>query len=172
MPTKIRMTMTIFAIVTSVLVLQEDHPPPCPVVVAYDEAHKFARCKMIRQQMITIAAERRHLGVSLLISSQDPTSIPEEVLPLLDGIGVFQHDSPGWNRCLAQANQAFGGLTTRMTSSLQTGQMWFWSKNWIMMNWENHGVDFHGHLILMEVRPRAAQHGGATKQYGPDYAAP
>ena len=63
-------------------------------------------------------------------------------------------------------NQAFGGLTTRMTSSLQTGQMWFWSKNWIMMNWENDGVDFHGHLILMEVRPRAAQHGGATKQYG------
>jgi hypothetical protein len=155
--------MTIIGLVTSVMALREDEDPPCKMVVAYDEAHKFAKCQRIRAQMCTIVRERRHLGVSLLIASQDPLSIPEEILPLLDGIGVFQHESPEWNRRLAKANEAFAPLTAHATSVLPTGMMWFWARHWYMTQREADGVSFDRQLLLVQARPRVAQHGGQTR---------
>jgi hypothetical protein len=162
--------LTLFALLTSVLVLHPDQNETSPfrILLAYDEAHKFARNKAIREQMYTIAAERRHLNVSLVISSQDPLSVPEEILPLLDGIGVFQHQSPKWNKRLADVNAAFQVLTTQMTSLLRPGLMWFWAKDWAMTNFEEDGVTFAGRPVLMETRPRAALHGGATLPAGPE----
>jgi Uma2 family endonuclease len=43
---------------------------------------------------------------------------------------LFQHQSPQWNKRLADVNAAFQVLNTRMTSLLRPGLMWFWAKDW------------------------------------------
>src|SRR5207237_396812 len=132
------------------------------LVLFYDEAHKFAQSPVIREQMRTLVRERRHLDVNIILSSQDPPSVPQDLLPLLDGIGLFTHESEVWNRCLGRACHAFSELNTAATSVLPAGVMWFWSRDWLMFD-QSDGA-FDGRLMLVDVRPRASHHGGATRR--------
>src|SRR5581483_7843124 len=123
--------MMLFALLTHALALHPDRRNDAQrtkLVLFYDEAHKFSRSPVIREQMGTLVRERRHLDVNIIIASQDPPSVPQDILPLLDGIGVFTHESEVWSRCLGRACAALGQLTPRATSILPRGMMWFWAR--------------------------------------------
>jgi hypothetical protein len=116
---------------------------------------------IIRQQMSVMVRERRHLRLSLLLSCQDPGGLPAELLPLLDMVGVFHHESEEWNRTLAKAIAAFQIVKVDLTSVLKTGQMVFWARQWFQLA---DGYDWKEAPIIVEVRPRASQHGGHTEE--------
>jgi hypothetical protein len=44
---------------------------------------------------------------------------------------------------------------------LQTGQMLFWARQWYQVA---EGIEWKEAPILVEVRPRASQHGGHTEE--------
>jgi hypothetical protein len=135
----------------------------CPLLVAIDEAHKFFIHTEMAQQLEYMVRERRHLGLNLLFGSQDPKSIPGEVLALMDLVGVLRHDSPEWNACLAKHIHRFKELKPRHTRDLRSGAMWLWAKDWKVMSekWDS-GLP----LQLVMVRPRVTLHGGQTRAPG------
>jgi hypothetical protein len=131
------------------------------LLVFYDEAHKFAGSPAVRRQMGTLVRERRHLGVSVIVSSQDPLSVPEEILPLLDCVGVCRHDSREWSRQLGKVARALGGLGPERTRELPPGTLWLWARDWHVVD-EGLTGPIEG-PVLLDMRPRLSQHGGATR---------
>jgi hypothetical protein len=159
-------TMDLCALLSSVLALHPDQrrEEACDLVLAYDEAHKFMGHAGLRRLIVTGVRERRHLHLSVLLASQDPQSLPEEVLPLLDMVGVFQHGSQEWNKHLGKHIAVFRELKASLTAKLPVGTMIFWAKEWIQYDEEMD--DPRDTLHLIEVRPRVSYHGGDDEVAG------
>jgi DNA helicase HerA-like ATPase len=134
----------------------------CPLLVAIDEAHKFFIHPVLSRQLEYMVRERRHLGLNLIFGSQDPQSIPGEVLALMDVVGMLQHDSPDWIRYLARHISAFKGVRTKLTKKMAPGLMLMWAKKWCVLSedWDPQ------ELRLVLVRPRVTLHGGETRAPG------
>jgi hypothetical protein len=157
------MAMTLFAMVNSVLCLRAGvklKDGDTNLLVVFDEAHKFAKSPIIRQQMQTLVRERRHLRASVILACQDPDSLPQEIIPMMNMVGVFHHDSAKWNRVLAEHIRQFAGIKVKLTSRLQRGQMLFWAREWYQEGGE---YNFKEAPLVVNVRPRASQHGGKTR---------
>ena len=79
---------------------------------------------------------------------------------MMNMIGVFHHDSARWNRILTGHVRQFEKVTVKLTSRLGRGQMLFWAREWHQTEGE---YDFREAPIVVNVRPRASQHGGKTR---------
>jgi hypothetical protein len=136
----------------------------CPLLLAIDEAHKFANHPPMAQLIENLVRERRHLRLSLILASQDPGSLPPRILPLLDTIGVLRMPSTEWLKDLAKHIGALRKLKPEHTENLPTGTLWFWAKEWLIIDEDllDYETVREGPLLI-EARPRIARHGGATR---------
>jgi hypothetical protein len=98
----------------------------------------------------------------VILASQDPMTVPRELMPMLDMVGVFHHEAEPWNRYLGRELRPFRYARTRLTARLQKGQMLFWAREWLVLD-PTLG-ELSAAPLVLEVRPRASQHGGETRK--------
>ncbi|HMQ11866.1 MAG TPA: ATP-binding protein [Candidatus Competibacter phosphatis] len=125
-------------------------------LVVFDEAHKYIESPDLVAGLIEVVREMRHKGVSILVASQDPPSVPVSLIELSTQIILHKFNSPAWLKHLQKANAALANLTPERMAQLKAGEAYVWSSK---------ATDeaFSKGAIKVRCRPRATQHGGATK---------
>ena len=100
--------------------------------------------------------EMRHKGMSILVASQDPPSVPVSLIELSNHVILHKFTSPAWLKHLQKANAALSGLTAERLAQLRTGEAFIWSSK---------ATDpaFTYGAVRVRCRPRVTQHGGDTR---------
>ncbi|WP_295454521.1 hypothetical protein [uncultured Thiodictyon sp.] len=125
-------------------------------LVVFDEAHKYIESPDLVAGLVAVVREMRHKGTSIMVASQDPPSVPVQLIELSTQIILHKFNSPAWLKHIQKANAALGGLTPEKMAHLRPGEAFVWSSK---------ATDeaFCKGAIKVRCRPRATQHGGATK---------
>jgi DNA helicase HerA-like ATPase len=98
----------------------------------------------------------RHQGVSLLIASQDPPSLPNEIIELSSLVIMHRFNSPQWLKHVQRSITALADLTPAQLAALRPGDAYVWATK------ATERV-FNQKAVKMRLRPRVTQHGGGTK---------
>lgn len=125
-------------------------------LVVFDEAHKYISDPELVKSLVEVIREMRHKGTSILIASQDPPSVPVEVIELSSQIILHKFNSPAWLKHIQRANAALGDLTPDKMAQLRPGEAFVWSS-------KTTDAAFSERALKITCRPRATRHGGATK---------
>ncbi|MFJ7628714.1 hypothetical protein ACIQZN_19680 [Streptomyces sp. NPDC097595] len=125
-------------------------------LVVFDEAHKYIDSPDLVAGLVETVREMRHKGVSILVASQDPPSVPISLIELSDHVILHKFTSPAWLKHLQKANTAFASLRAEQMAQLQPGEAYVWASK------STDPVFTHG-AVRMRCRPRVTQHGGGTK---------
>jgi hypothetical protein len=125
-------------------------------LVVFDEAHKYIDSPDLVAGLVESVREMRHKGMSILVASQDPPSVPVQLIELSSHIILHKCTSPAWLKHLQKANAALSGLTAEKLAQLRTGEAYIWSSR---------ATDpaFTYGAVRIRCRPRVTQHGGDTK---------
>ena len=125
-------------------------------LVVFDEAHKYIESPDLVAGLVEVVREMRHKGTSIMVASQDPPSVPVQLIELSTQIILHKFNSPAWLKHIQKANAALGGLTAEKMAHLRPGEAFVWSSK---------ATDeaFCKGTIKVKCRPRVTQHGGATK---------
>ncbi len=125
-------------------------------LVVFDEAHKYIESPDLVAGLVEVVREMRHKGTSIMVASQDPPSVPVALIELSSQIILHKFNSPAWLKHIQKANAALGGLSAEKMAELRAGEAYVWSSK---------ATDeaFTQGAIKIRCRPRATQHGGATK---------
>lgn len=126
-------------------------------LVVFDEAHKYIDSPDLVTGLIEVVREMRHKGVSILVASQDPPSVPVNLIDLSTQIILHKFNSPQWLKHLQKANASLANLTPERMASLKAGEAFVWSSKATDDSFSKGAVKVH-------CRPRVTQHGGATKE--------
>ncbi|ARP72350.1 hypothetical protein LK07_24225 [Streptomyces pluripotens] len=73
-------------------------------LVVFDEAHKYIDSPDLVAGLVESVREMRHKGMSILVASQDPPSVPVSLIELSDHIILHKFTSPAWLKHLHKAN--------------------------------------------------------------------
>jgi DNA phosphorothioation-dependent restriction protein DptH len=113
--------------------------------VVFDEAHKYIHSPDLVKELVETVREMRHKGMSVLVASQDPPSVP-----------VHKFTSPAWLRHLQKANSAFGTVTHERLADLRPGEAFLWASK---------ATDdaFTRQMMKIRTRPQLTRHGSTTK---------
>lgn len=124
--------------------------------IAFDEAHKYIRNPDLVDSVVEVIRQMRHQATSVLIASQDPPSLPLKVVELSSLVMLHRMDSPNWLKHIQRAITALGDLTAPALARLRPGEAYLWARS---------ATDplFTHRALKIQCRPRATQHGGATK---------
>lgn len=125
-------------------------------LVVFDEAHKYIESPDLVAGLIEVVREMRHKGVSIMVASQDPPSVPVSLIELSSQIIMHKFNSPAWLKHIQKANAALGNLTPERMALLKAGEAYVWSS-------KATDESFSKGAVKLRCRPRAAQHGGATR---------
>ncbi|NIY65474.1 methylation-associated defense system ATP-binding protein MAD8 [Streptomyces malaysiensis] len=125
-------------------------------LVVFDEAHKYIDSPDLVAGLVETVREMRHKGMSVLVASQDPPSVPISLIELSDHIILHKFTSPAWLKHLQKANASFSGLRSEQMSQLQPGEAYVWASK------ATDKAFTHG-AVRIRCRPRVTKHGGATK---------
>lgn len=125
-------------------------------LVVFDEAHKYIENADLVSGLVEIVREMRHKGTSIMVASQDPPSVPTQLIELSTQIIMHKFNSPAWLKHIQKANVALGGLSSEKMSNLGTGEAYIWSS-------KASDDAFSKGTIKVKCRPRVTQHGGGTK---------
>lgn len=125
-------------------------------LVVFDEAHKYIESPDLVAGLIEVVREMRHKGVSIMVASQDPPSVPVSLIELSSQIIMHKFNSPAWLKHIQKANAALGNLTPERMALLKTGEAYIWSS-------KATDDSFSKGAIKLRCRPRVTQHGGATR---------
>lgn len=123
--------------------------------IVFDEAHKYMNNKDLTENIVTAIREMRHKGVSIMIASQDPPSLPNEIIELSSVVMLHKFNSPQWLKHIQKSITQLGNLNPADLSSLQPGEAFLWatkSTDKIIMS----------RPIKVITRPRVTKHGGGT----------
>lgn len=123
--------------------------------IVFDEAHKYMNNKDLTDSIVTAIREMRHKGVSIMIASQDPPSLPNEIIELSSVVLLHKFNSPQWLKHIQKSITQLGALNPADLSSLQPGEAFLWatkSTDKVIMN----------RPIKIITRPRVTKHGGGT----------
>ena len=123
--------------------------------IVFDEAHKYMNDKDLVGSITTAIREMRHKGVSIMIASQDPMSLPSEIIELSSIVIMHKFSSPAWVKHVQKAITALQTLTPMAMSSLTSGEAFLWA---------NKATDrmFTQRPVKISIRPRVTKHGGDT----------
>lgn len=122
----------------------------------FDEANKYIENTDLVAGLIEVVREMRHKGVSIMVASQDPPSVPEGLIELSSQIILHKFNSPAWLKHIQRANSSLGNLTPERMAGLKTGEAYIWSD-------KATDESFSKRAFKIRCRPRVTQHGGATK---------
>ena len=123
--------------------------------IVFDEAHKYMNNKELVGSITTAIREMRHKGVSIMIASQDPMSLPNEIIELSSIVILHRFNSPAWVKHVQKSITPLGSLTPSMMSALKSGEAYLWAGKATDEN-------ITAHPIKIEIRPRVTKHGGDT----------
>lgn len=125
-------------------------------LVVFDEAHKYIESPDLVGSLVESVREMRHKGMSILVASQDPPSVPLALIELSDVMILHRFNSPGWLKHLQKANTALSDLTSTKLNALTPGEAYVWA---------GRATDqaFTRGAVKTALRPRLTRHGGATK---------
>jgi DNA helicase HerA-like ATPase len=125
-------------------------------LVVFDEAHKYIDSPDLVAGLVESVREMRHKGMSILVASQDPPSVPVQLIELSNHVILHKFTSPAWLKHLQKANAALSGLTAEKLAQLRPGEAYIWSSK---------ATDpaFTYGAVRIGCRPRVTQHGGNTK---------
>ncbi len=125
-------------------------------LVVFDEAHKYIESPDLVAGLIEVVREMRHKGVSIMVASQDPPSVPVSLIELSSQIIMHKFNSPAWLKHIQKANAALGNLSPERMALLKAGEAYVWSS-------KATDESFSKGAVKVRCRPRVTQHGGATK---------
>jgi DNA phosphorothioation-dependent restriction protein DptH len=125
-------------------------------LIVFDECHKYIDSPDLVKGLIEVVREMRHKGTSVMIASQDPPSVPVELIELSSQIILHKFNSPAWLKHIQKANSALNQLTPQKLASLQPGEAYVWSS-------KASDAEFTRQAIKIQCRPRVTKHGGDTK---------
>lgn len=125
--------------------------------IVFDEAHKYMNNKELVSSITTAIREMRHKGVSIMIASQDPMSLPVEIIELSSIVVMHRFSSPAWVKHVQKAITPLQTLTATEMASLGSGEAYLWA---------NKASDkaITQRPIKISIRPRVTKHGGDTIQ--------
>ena len=123
--------------------------------IVFDEAHKYMNNKELVGSITTAIREMRHKGVSIMIASQDPMSLPNEIIELSSVVILHRFNSPQWVKHVQKSITPLSSLTPSMMSSLKKGEAYLWAG-------QSTDENITVHPIKIEIRPRVTKHGGDT----------
>ena len=125
--------------------------------IVFDEAHKYMNNKDLVESITTAIREMRHKGVSVMIASQDPMSLPTEIIELSSIVVMHRFSSPAWVKHVQKAITPLQTLTATEMAALGSGEAYLWA---------NKASDkaITQRPIKISIRPRVTKHGGDTIQ--------
>jgi hypothetical protein len=122
-------------------------------LIVFDEAHKYMSESNLTSLITETVREMRHRGTSIVIASQDPPSVPQEIVELSTVIFAHKFTSPAWLRHLQRVSVAFAGIRGSQLTDLDPGSAYVWARG-------NSRFDRPQRVV---VRARLTQHGGETR---------
>jgi DNA phosphorothioation-dependent restriction protein DptH len=125
--------------------------------IVFDEAHKYMDNKDLTSTIVTSIREMRHKGVSIMIASQDPPSLPNEIIELSSIVLLHKFNSPQWLKHIQKSITQLTPLQAADMSVLNPGEGFLWSTKATDRSITNGPVK-------ISTRPRVTKHGGATIQ--------
>lgn len=125
--------------------------------IVFDEAHKYMDNKDLTSSIVTSIREMRHKGVSIMIASQDPLSLPNEIIELSSVVLLHKFNSPQWVKHIQKSITQLALLTPLELSSLAPGEGYLWATKSTDRGVMNRPVKIF-------TRPRVTKHGGETKK--------
>ena len=125
--------------------------------IVFDEAHKYMDNKDLTGNIVTAIREMRHKGVSIMIASQDPPSLPNEIIELSSVVLLHKFNSPQWLKHIQKSITQLSNLAPADMSILKPGEGFLWSTKA-----SEQSITLKP--IKISTRPRVTKHGGATKQ--------
>ena len=123
--------------------------------IVFDEAHKYMNNKELVDSITTAIREMRHKGVSVMIASQDPMSLPTEIIELSSIVIMHKFSSPAWVKHVQKAITALQTLTPTEMASLGSGEAFLWAN-------KSDDKLVTQRPIKISIRPRVTKHGGET----------
>ncbi|MCW7554525.1 hypothetical protein NX722_18230 [Endozoicomonas gorgoniicola] len=124
-------------------------------LIVFDECHKYIDSPDLVKGLIEVVREMRHKGTSVMVASQDPPSVPVELIELSSQIVLHKFNSPAWLKHIQKANSALNQLTPQKLANLQPGEAYAWSS-------KASDTEFTKQAIKIRCRPRVTKHGGDT----------
>ena len=125
--------------------------------IVFDEAHKYMDNRELTGNIVTAIREMRHKGVSIMIASQDPPSLPNEIIELSKIVLLHKFNSPGWVKHIQKSITQFSSLKASDMIALKTGEAYLWAEKASLNSISTSPVK-------ISTRPRVTKHGGATIQ--------
>ncbi|MEU4243449.1 hypothetical protein [Actinoplanes sp. NPDC026619] len=125
-------------------------------LVVFDEAHKYIESPDLVHGLVESVREMRHKGMSILVASQDPPSVPIPLIELSNHVILHRFTSPAWLKHLQKANAALADLTPAKLAALNRGEAYLWSN-------KSTDAAFTRGAVKISLRPRVTRHGGDTR---------
>lgn len=125
-------------------------------LIVFDEAHKYMNNEELAGYIVEVVRQMRHQGVSILIASQDPPSLPSAIIELSTLVILHRFNSPKWLKHVQQSITALSDLQPEQLANLRPGEAFVWAAKATDNN-------FMRHAVKLRFRPRVTQHGGGTK---------
>jgi hypothetical protein len=125
-------------------------------LVVFDEAHKYIESPDLVSSLVESVREMRHKGMTILVASQDPPSVPIALIELSDHMILHRFNSPGWLKHLQKANSALADLTPSKVNGLAPGEAYVWAG-------KATDLAFTKGAVKVVLRPRMTRHGGSTR---------
>jgi DNA helicase HerA-like ATPase len=125
-------------------------------LVVFDEAHKYIESPDLVDGLVSSVREMRHKGMTVLVASQDPPSVPIKLIELSDLVILHKFNSPAWLKHMQKAVVSLADLTSAKMASLAPGEAYVWSSR-------STEPAFTRGAVRVRLRPRMTRHGGVTK---------
>ena len=125
--------------------------------IVFDEAHKYMNNKDLVGSITTAIREMRHKGVSIMIASQDPMSLPTEIIELSSVVILHRFNSPQWVKHVQKSITSLNTLTATEMAQLGSGEAYIWAV-------KATDKTFTTRPVKIQIRPRVTKHGGDTIQ--------
>ena len=123
--------------------------------IVFDEAHKYMGNKDLTNTIVTAIREMRHKGVSMMIASQDPMSLPTQIIELSSVVLLHKFNSPQWVKHIQKSITQLQSLSSSDMASLVPGEAYLWATKAT-----DKGVTLRP--MKISTRPRVTKHGGDT----------
>ncbi|MFP4441410.1 MAG: hypothetical protein ACLFVO_29630 [Chloroflexaceae bacterium] len=125
-------------------------------LIVFDEAHKYMDNPSLTRHIVDVIRQMRHQGVSILIASQDPPSLPNEIIELSSLVILHRFNSPQWVRHVQRSVTALADLTPAQMAILRPGEAYVWAN-------KTTAPIFTQKAQKVRFRPRLTRQGGGTK---------
>ncbi len=130
---------------------------PFNKLIVFDEAHKYITNSDLTSHVVETIREMRHKGVSIVLASQDPPSLPGAVIELSSVVILHKFNSPKWLNHIQKSVTALATLTAEKMGALRPGEAFVWAS-------KATDRSFTQMPVKVLLRPRITLHGGGTKK--------